>query len=345
MASNRRPTLADVAREVGVSAKTVSRVLNEDGPASAQTREQVLAAVAKLGFQPNLMARNIRVGGPDTTIGLVIPDLANPFFGAVARAIEDTVRDRGLTLLMGSSADDPDRERALTDKFLARRVSILIVVPSVGADHSHLKSHRTAGLPVIFLDRPGVGLATDSIVSSNRTGAHDGVTHLITHGHRRIGFVGDLPPKLYTRRERLAGYRSALQEADIPYDRSLLTNAHDQQEAQTATSQLLNLADPPTALFAGNNIMALGIVAELARTKRKDVAVVAFDDVPLAEALEPALTVVAQNPKEIGRIAAITALARLDGDRSRANTITVPTQLTIRGSGELPVPALQEGDM
>jgi len=84
MAANRRPTLADVAREVGVSAKTVSRVLNEDGPASAETREQVLAAVAKLGFQPNLMARNIRVGGPDTTIGLVVPDLGNPFFGAVA---------------------------------------------------------------------------------------------------------------------------------------------------------------------------------------------------------------------------------------------------------------------
>ncbi|WP_406009113.1 LacI family transcriptional regulator [Streptomyces sp. NBC_00637] len=339
MAANRRPTLADVAREVGVSAKTVSRVLNEDGPASAQTREQVLAAVAKLGFQPNLMARNIRVGGPDTTIGLVIPDLANPFFGAVARAIEDTVRDRGLTLLMGSSADDPERERALTDKFLARRVSILIVVPSVGACHTHLKSHRTAGLPVIFLDRPGVDLATDSIVSSNRAGAHDGVAHLIAHGHRRIGLVGDLPTKLYTRRERLAGYRSALQEADIPYDRALVANAHDQQGAQTATGRLLGLADPPTALFAGNNIMALGIVAELARTKRKDVAFVAFDEVPLAEALEPALTVVAQDAEELGKAAATTALARLDGDRTRARTITVPTRLIVRGSGELPVPA------
>ncbi|MGW2420686.1 LacI family DNA-binding transcriptional regulator [Streptomyces sp. NPDC001709] len=342
MAANRRPTLADVAREVGVSAKTVSRVLNEDGPASAQTREQVLAAVAKLGFQPNLMARNIRVGGPDTTIGLVIPDLANPFFGAVARAIEDTVRERGLTLLMGSSADDPDRERALTDKFLARRVSILMIVPSVGADHSHLKSHRTAGLPVVFLDRPGAGLSADSIVSSNRAGAHDGVAHLIAHGHRRIGFVGDLPLKLYTRRERLAGYRTALQEADLPYDRALVTNAHDQQGAATATSQLLGLADPPTALFAGNNIVALGIVAELARSKRKDIAVVAFDDVPLAEALEPALTVVAQDPEEIGREAAAIALARLDGDRSRARTITVPTRLIVRGSGEQPAPALQE---
>ncbi|MEH0548930.1 LacI family DNA-binding transcriptional regulator [Streptomyces sp. B21-105] len=338
MAANRRPTLADVAREVGVSAKTVSRVLNEDGPASAQTREQVLAAVARLGFQPNLMARNIRVGGPDTTIGLVIPDLANPFFGAVARAIEDTVRDRGLTLLMGSSADDPDRERALTDKFLARRVSILMVVPSVGADHSHLKSHRTAGLPVVFLDRPGVGLATDSIVSSNRAGAHDGVAHLVAHGHRRIGFVGDLPVKLYTRRERLAGYRSALAEAGIVHDRSLVANAHDQQGAEAATARLLGLADPPTALFAGNNIMALGIVAELARSGRKDVAVVAFDDVALADALEPALTVVAQDAEELGRAAAATALSRLDSDRTRAHTITVPTRLIVRGSGEQRAP-------
>lgn len=342
MAASRRPTLADVAREVGVSAKTVSRVLNEDGPVSAQTREQVLAAMAELGFQPNLMARNIRVGGPDTTIGLVIPDLANPFFGAVARSIEDTVRDRGLTLLMGSSADDPARERALTDKFLARRVSILMVVPSVGADHSHLKTQRAAGLPVVFIDRPGAGLSTDSVVSSNRAGAHDGVAHLIAHGHRRVGFIGDLPVKLYTRRERLAGYRSALEEASLPYDRSLVTNAHDQRGAATATSQLLSLTDPPTALFAGNNMVALGIVAELSRIKRKDTAVVAFDDVPLAEALEPALTVVAQNAEEIGRTAAATALARLDGDRSRARTITVPTRLNVRGSGELPVPARRE---
>jgi len=342
MAASRRPTLADVAREVGVSAKTVSRVLNEDGPVSPQTREQVLAAVARLGFHPNLMARNIRVGGPDTTIGLVIPDLANPFFGAVARAIDDTVRERGLTLLMGSSADDPDRERALSDKFLARRVSILMIVPSVGADHSHLKSHRAAGLPVVFLDRPGVGLSTDSIVSSNRAGTHDGVAHLIAHGHRRIGFIGDLPVKLYTRRERLAGYRTALQEAGLPYDRSLVTNAHDQPAAATATAQLLALSDPPTALFAGNNMVALGMVAELARSRRKDIAIVAFDDVPLAEALEPALTVVAQDPEEIGRAAAATALARLDGDRSRARTITVPTRLIVRGSGERSSLALQD---
>jgi LacI family transcriptional regulator len=215
-----------------------------------------------------------------------------------------------------------------------------MVVPSTGADHSRLKTHRSAGLPVVFLDRPAVGLAADSVVSSNRAGTHSGVTHLVAHGHRRIGFVGDLPVNLYTRRERLAGYRSALQEAGIPYDRSLVANAHDQQGAAATTAQLLGLADPPTALFAGNNIVALGIITELARSRRKDVAVIAFDDVPLAEALEPALTVVAQDPEEIGRAAARTALARLDGDRSRARTVTVPTRLVVRGSGERPAPTL-----
>jgi LacI family transcriptional regulator len=187
-----------------------------------------------------------------------------------------------------------------------------------------------------------VGLSTDSVVSSNRTGSREGVAHLVAHGHRRIGFVGDLPVKLYTRRERLAGYRAALEEAGLPHDRALVTNAHDQHGASAATAQLLDLADPPTALFAGNNIVALGIVTELARTNRKDIAVVAFDDVALAEALEPALTVVAQDPEEIGKAAATAALARLDGDRSRARTITVPTRLIVRGSGERPAPALRK---
>ncbi|WP_329123429.1 LacI family DNA-binding transcriptional regulator [Streptomyces sp. NBC_01353] len=336
MAATRRPTLADVAREVGVSAKTVSRVLNEDGPSSAQTRERVLAAVAKLGFQPNLMARNIRVGGPDTTVGLVVPDLGNPFFGTVAGSIEDVVRSRGLTLLMGSSAEDPERERVLTQTFLARRVSMLMVVPAFGADHSYLKASRAAGLPILFLDRPGVGLSADCVVSSNRTGVQEGVSHLIAHGHQRIGFIGDLPPKLYTRRERLAGYRSALAAADLPYDRTLVTGAHGQETAAAATTALLRLPDPPTALFAANNIVALGVVAQLARSARKDVALVAFDDLPLAEVLEPALTVVAQDPAAIGEAAARTALARLDGDRSRARTLTVPTHLVVRGSSGPP---------
>jgi LacI family transcriptional regulator len=339
MAPTRRPTLADVAREVGVSAKTVSRVLNEDGPSSPETRRRVLAAVAKLGFQPNLMARSIRVGGPDTTVGLVVPDLGNPFFGAVAGGIEDVVNDRGLTLLMGSSDDDPEREHALTRTFLARRVSVLMVVPSVGADHAHLKAHRSAGMPVVFLDRPGTGMAADTVVSSNRSGSREGVAHLVARGHRRIGFIGDLPTRLWTRRERLAGYRDALAAAGLPYDRALIANAHDPAGAAQAVTRLLALPAAPTALLSGNNVMTTGVVAELARSGRKDVAVVAFDDVPMAEILEPALTVVAQDPVSMGESAGRTAVERLEGDRSRARTVTVPTRLIPRGSGELPAPA------
>lgn len=336
MSATRRPTLHDVAQEVGVSAKTVSRVLNEDGPTSAATREKVLAAVERLGFQPNLMARQIRKGSPDTTIGLVVPDLGNPFFGTVAGAIEGAVRQRGLTLLLGSSAGDPDRERDLISTFLARRVSALMVAPSVGSDHAHLRSARASGLPVIFIDRPGTGLATDCVVSSNRDGARTGVTHLIAHGHRRIGFIGDLPAGLYTRRERLAGYRDALAAADLPYDRSLVANGHTQEEATAAAGKLLALADPPTALFASNNLAAMATVLMLHRGGRKDVALVSFDDIPLAEILEPAVTAVTQDPAAIGAAAAQIAVARLDGDRTRARTSVIDTHLITRGSGERP---------
>jgi LacI family transcriptional regulator len=223
----------------------------------------------------------------------------------------------------------------LIQTFLARRVSMLMVVPAFGADHSHLKAPRAAGLPVVFLDRPGVGLSADCVVSSNRTGVHEGVSHLIARGHRRIGFVGDLPAKLYTRRERLAGYRSALAEAGLPYDRTLVTGAHNQDGAASETTALLSLPNPPTAVFAGNNMMALGVIAQLTRAGRKDIALVAFDDLPLADTLEPALTVVAQDPATIGETAANTALARLDGDHTRVRTVMVPTRLVIRGSSEL----------
>ncbi|AUY53088.1 LacI family DNA-binding transcriptional regulator [Streptomyces sp. CB01881] len=336
MAAPRRTTLNDVAREVGVSAKTVSRVLNGDGPTSRETREKVMAAVEKLGFQPNLMARNIRVGGPDSTVGLIIPDMGNPFFGSVAGGIESVVRERGLTLLMGSCADDPDRERALITTFLARRVSALMVVPTAGADHAHLRTARAGGMPVVFIDRPGAGLTADSVVSSNRDGAREGTAHLIAAGHRRIAFVGDRPATLYTRRERLAGYREALDAAHLPYDRTLVLDGHTEAEAADAVQRALRDPQPPTAILAANNFAAMGTVLGTTRAGRRDVALVSFDDLPFAEVLEPAITTVAQDPAAIGTAAAEIALARLDGDRTRARTVTVPTRLIPRGSGELP---------
>ncbi|MFI5683087.1 LacI family DNA-binding transcriptional regulator [Streptomyces sp. NPDC051636] len=335
MSVARRPTLSDVAQQVGVSAKTVSRVLNGEGPVAAETRERVMEAVQRLGFRPNLMARHMRLGKSDTAIGLIVPDMSNPFFATVASGIESVTHGRGLTLLVGSSAQDAERERSLVGTFLARRVSALLVAPTVKADHGYLKADRSAGLPVVFLDRPGTGLAADSVLSSNRRGGHEGTAHLIMHGHRRIGFVGDAPTAVYTRRMRLRGYRDALAEAGLPYDKALVLGGHDVRSAAGATERLLKLADPPTALFAANNFASMGALACLARTGRKDVALVGFDDIPLAELLEPALTVVAQDPAAMGATAATIALARLDGDRTRARSTEIPTRLIPRGSGEL----------
>ena len=184
-------------------------------PASAQTREQVLAAVAKLGFQPNLMARNIRVGDPTPPSAWSSPTSATPSSEPWPQHRGHRPRprpDAAHGLLRGR----PRPRTALTDKFLARRISILMVVPSVGAEHSHLKSHRAAGLPVVFLDRPGRAWPRTVCVSTNRTGAHDGVAHLVAHGHRRIGFIGDLPASSTPAAERLAATARRCQESRDP---------------------------------------------------------------------------------------------------------------------------------
>jgi LacI family transcriptional regulator len=333
--SSKRPTLADVASLVGVSAKTVSRVLNEDGPVSEATRAKVLAAVEKLDFRPNLMARNMRVGARDSTVALVVPEMGNPFFGTVAGGVEDVVRDRGLTLLMGSSAENEQTEISLVTAFLARRISGLLVVPATGSHHRYLRREREGGLPVVFLDRPAAGLAADAVVSENEEGARAGVAHLIAHGHRRIAFIGDRPATLYTRKMRQRGYRAALTAAGIPYDPTLVASAHDPYTAGVAVRRFLDSPSPPTAVFSGNNVASLGVVPALAEAGRRDVALVCFDDLPLAAVLEPGLTVVAQDPAAIGRAAAERVLARLGGDRSGARTVMVPVRVIERGSGEL----------
>lgn len=338
MAGSGRPTLADVAERVGTSAKTVSRVLNGDGPVAPATREKVLAAVAELGFRPNLMARNMRTGSRDATVGLVVPEIANPFFSTVAGGIEGALRERGLTLLLGSSDEDPAKEQALLGTFLARRVSGLLVAPAYGGDHRLLRGESAGGLPVVFLDRPGAGLTTDTVLSANEEGAYAGTAHLAAHGHRRIAFIGDRPGSLYTRKERFRGYRRALTSAGLPHDPALVADAHSPGAAAGAVQLLLALDDPPTALFTANNLVSLGALAALAQAGRRDVAMVGFDDIPLADVLEPGLTVVAQDPVEMGSAAARLLLARLDGDGDAARTATVATRLVPRGSGELPPP-------
>jgi LacI family transcriptional regulator len=330
-----RPTLKDVARELGLSARTVSRVMNDEPRISERTRKRVHAKVEALGFRPNRMARYMRVGSRDAAVGLVIPDLANPFFGTVASGVEKVIRTRSLNLVIASSDEDPERERSVVTTLLERQVMALILVPSAASDHGYLRGERRHGLPIVFLDRPPVGLTSDAILSANFDGAARGVGHLIRHGHRRIGFLGDVPAALYTRRERYRGYLHALEDAGLEVDLGLVDHGHHEGDAEQATARLLDRPRPPTAIFAANNLACIGALIALTRARRREIALVGFDDFTLADAFEPATTVVAQDPARLGASAAELVLARIDGDRSSARTVVLPTELVARGSGEL----------
>ncbi len=335
-----RPTLKDVAREAGVSIKTVSRALYDEPRISPETRRRVLEVVEALGFRPNTLARHMRAGGRDRAIALVIPDIGNPFFGPVAAGVESAIRDHGLTLIVGSSEEDPERERSLIHTFLDRQVAGLLVVPTATSDHAYLRPERQRGLPIVFIDRPPVRLTADCVVSANYDGACDAVAQLAELGHRRIAFIGDTPPSLYTRQERFRGYKAALDAVGLRLDPALVAHAHLDVDSAAITARLLALPDPPTAIFAANNLACMGVVTALSRARRRDVAVIGFDDFMLADAFDPAITVVAQDTARVGATAAELSLARLHGDRSRAKTVTLPTSLIRRGSGEIPASAL-----
>src|SRR4051812_23877266 len=205
--------MRDVAITAGVSLKTVSRVVNREPGVRADTAARVQAVIADLGFARNDVARSLRHGRAGA-IGLVIEDVANPFYSAIARTVEDAAHTRGHIVITASCEEDPEREHELVDRLLRRAVDALLIVPASG-DHRYLEPEIAAGTPLVFLDRPPGGIEADTVLLDNLGGARDGVAHLLAHGHTRTAFVGDTPT-LHTARERLAGYRRALIDADVP---------------------------------------------------------------------------------------------------------------------------------
>ncbi len=325
----RRPTIRDVAELAGVSAKTVSRVLNGEPCVLPETERRVVEVVTQLRFRRNEAAASIRRRGQTSNVvGLVIEDLGNPFYSVVARAIEDAARANGALLIVASSDEDPEREIELLGAFLARRVRGLIIVPTA-APHAELAAEIQAGTPVVFVDRPATVEGADSVVVGNVDGAKSGVAHLIRQGHRRIGMLAD-GRATFTGPQRLDGYRQALRAAGIRYDDSLVkTSAHDTPGALRMTTELLTLPDPPTAVFASNNRLTFGALQAIAQQDRS-VSVVGFDDFELAGVLQPPVAVVAQDVVALGRTAAQLLFERLDGYAGPDRHITLDTELVVQ---------------
>ena len=331
-----RPTMRDVAALAGVSLKTVSRVINAEPGVSPDLTARVSRAIDQLEFRPNLAASSLRRSdGRTASIGVVLEDIANPYSAAVHRAVEDVARSHGLIVLAGSVDEDPDRERRLAAAFIARRVEGMIVVPTA-SDQSYLVNEQRAGMPIVFIDRPPIHLDADVVLSAHRDGASTGVRHLIEYGHRRIAFLGDLA-SIRSAQERFDGYADALASIGLPIGQDLVL--HDLRSsglAMVATMGLLDGPTPPTAIFASQNLITIGVLRALrARLMERRIALVGFDDVPLADLLVPGVTVVAQDPVRIGQIAATTLFRRIDGDRGPAVRHVVETALIPRGSGEI----------
>ena len=328
-----RPTMRDVASRAGVSLKTVSRVINDVPGVAQATAARVGDAIEALGFQRNDLARSLRQGVSSSTLGLVIEDVANPFYSAIAQAVEAAARERGYLLITTSCEEDPDRERELVNALLRRRVDALLLVPA-SREHGYLAGDT----PVVFLDRPPVGIAADAVLLDNFGGARSAAEHLLAHGHRRIAMVGDAE-ELIAAAERLAGFRHALEAAGVPVREELIRlGTHDAAQAERVVDELLALPPDrrPTALFAGNNRNAVGALRALRNAP--PIALVGFDDFELADLLAAPATVVRHDSQRMGAHAAALAFARLDGGDHPPRQVIVPTELVVRGSGEIPPP-------
>ena len=337
-----RATLRDVAAMAGVSMKTVSRVVNGENGVTPQKVDAVRQAVSRLDYRPNVSASALRrSSGRTAAIGTVLEDLANPFSSALLRAVEDVANERRVLILAGSVDEDQQRERALVRAFTERRVDGLIVAP-VGEDQGYLRAEMEAGTPLVFVDRQPQGLLADCVLSDNEAGARQAVHQLADVGHRRIAYLGDLA-LIPTAEQRFAGYQRACLERGLPLDPAhIVHDLHTVDDAARATTALLRGRSDaaPTALFASQNLVTIGAITALQDLGLENsVALIGFDDFPLADLLKPRVSVIAQNPAEMGRVAAELLFQRLDGDRGRPQRILLPTTTVLRGSGEISPPA------
>jgi LacI family transcriptional regulator len=326
--------MRDVARVAGVSAKTVSRVFNDDPHVTEETRERVRWAMQKLNYVPNMLARSFRTGA-DAAVGLAVPDIGDPFFAEMTSSIEVDLVGRGMAVVVTSLGRGVESERPALEALLRRQISGLIVA-CVSADQAYLApwQERT---PMVFVDRAPRGLSGVSVIEDDLGGAREAVTHLASHGHRRVAFFGVSTPVMTTHR-RLKGYRSAVAENGLDDSPDLVcTPSESADEAAAEMVKRLEAPNAPTAVFSCNILCTMALVLALQRAGRTDVALVGFGDFPMAAALAPAVTVLDQDPAGLGRIAVERLIQRIeDPDAPLRRRTVLPVHLIPRGSGELP---------
>ena len=325
-------SLQEVAQRAKVSIATVSRVLNKSDKVVPETRAIVEQALRELGYRPSRVARRLRMkDGRAHLVGLIIPDIQNPFYAEIARGVEDAAYAAEYALLLCNSDENPEKERFYLDVMRSESVDGIVLPPFDETDAAVIEIAAT-GMPVVCVDRSMAKLKTDLVEVDNHRGAFEAVSHLLDKGHKHIGLI-EGRSQVSTSRERRRGYLDALAERGITVRKELMRAGDFKQESgRLLANELLALRKPPTALFVCNNLMTVGALATIHQRGLRvpqDVAIVGFDDLPWAEALDPPLTVVRQPAYEVGRQAMELLLKRImDPDRAPVTVRLLPELVT-----------------
>ncbi len=337
--AGRRPTMKDVAALAGVGIKTVSRVVNGEPMVTEATARRVWDAVERLDYHLDQRAGSLRRSdGATSSIALLVSDVANPFAGELHRGVEDVARARGVAVLASSLDEDPEREAEVIRDSIRRHVDG-IILDTVSHDPATLSGVLALGVPTVLVDRALPGVDTDCVTSDTRAAAARATRHLLDGGHRRLALLTErlIVPTAVERRD---GFLDALGEAGLrEQDALLVSGLTSAERAERALAGLLASPRPPTAVLSAQNLIAEGAVRALWRAGLQHaIAHVGFDDLPLADVLDPGLTVIRQDPQRMGRLAAERLFRRLDGEALEAEHLIVPTRLIVRGSGEIRPP-------
>lgn len=301
---------------------------------SKRLKERVLEVIGQLDYYPDHAARSLKIK-QTRTIGLVVSDITDPIFPQVMRGAEDAAWDANYTLITFNSGDQPQREQQVLDALRCRRVDGILLVAAAGSDPARIKAIQISGTPVVCLDHELMGVRVDSVIVDNFGAARDGVRHLASLEHRRIGL---LPAELTiaVARDRYSGYRQALDDAGLSYDAALVvTSGPRLEDALCAVRELLSRSPRPSAVLSCSMMLAMGLlraVRELDLRCPEELAIATFEDPPFAEALTPPLTAIGAPSYEVGRRGVELLLKRIEEPQRRCTKVVLPTTLRVRAS-------------
>jgi len=328
-------TIKEVAERAGVSIATASNAISGNRPVGKARLERVLAAARELDYHPNELARSLKMK-QTRMLGMVLPDITNPFFSDLIRGAEDAALERGYLLLTANTDEQVEREKRFVAALRSRRVDGILLAATASKSETHLKRVVAAGVPMVCLDRMAPGLAVDAVLVDNVRGTQDCIRHLIRSGHKKIAIItGALG--LQTAQERLDGYCAAFEEAGIPVPKDLIMRGDFREESgYRLGKELLLRRERPTAIFACNGVMMLGLLIaldELGVKCPEEIALATFDDLPFAQSFHPHLTAVAQPAHAIGYEGANLLMDRIEGRRTGESVIMrLSPELKIRES-------------